>query len=743
MKKYIFLVLIATFLFVTPSYAEQRVEDVFDQLVNEEMYFKSPQSIPHVEVIDKKDVEEKADKNAHMPLFKETRLKLLNLFNKHSDINEKQVLELEKKWAKEEAERAAEEERKQWAGHMYLDYDDEKEKFDAENSDKKSEENSEDGLDKKTIDSETFVGGVKQQVTQKEMILDCDEIKYNEETNDIEAIGNPYIDFPSRGITLKADLITYNRDSNILKATGNVVITKDGVPSFGEFIQINLNEETMFMDKFETNNSGMQIKAKNVESVNGALVFNYGRMDSENSNKYVFRSRIVGPDFSKMLIDEEDRSDLFGGELSNLKISSSSISVKSNNVRDIITAKDTEVSYNGKYLFTIPSVTAYTNKHRDYFEANYPEFGSRSMLGMFAGPGLVVPTPNGSTLKLIPMVNYKGGDLGFGGAAKFKSSFHDAFIMYGSVADKIVAKGKHELDDNLYFRYGMNSFQREWFLGYRMPKYSAELIYDKSYKKRDFLAEGKDLTYRHMISGGYVHDGEWNMRTEHLKSSNIGTMRFRYMAEIYQSLYKYEDKANRKSFEFGAVMQGSAALYGTGDTQLIGRVGPRIHTQYKNWMQDIAYFASAFQDNTPLTIFDTYRYGRSNIRIHEAIRLHKYLSLGWSGWITLSDDAPNGKMFQENRFVLSLGPDDFKVNFAYDIMRKTTYITFVAAFDTKKTQVEFDKLVLKNPENLGAPKKKKETVFTSSTQDAYTKKVKPALKYAEIINIEDPDKESI
>lgn len=28
-------------------------------------------------------------------------------------------------------------------------------------------------------------------------------------------------------------------------------------------------------------------------------------------------------------------------------------------------------------------------------------------------------------------------------------------------------------------------------------------------------------------------------------------------------------------------MQGSAALYGTGDTQFIGRVGPSVHLQYK------------------------------------------------------------------------------------------------------------------------------------------------------------------
>ncbi|MFQ8626299.1 MAG: hypothetical protein ACLSA2_07460 [Candidatus Gastranaerophilaceae bacterium] len=64
--------------------------------------------------------------------------------------------------------------------------------------------------------------------------------------------------------------------------------------------------------------------------------------------------------------------------------------------------KQADVYYGDYKLFRIPSFTAHTNKGHDYFEANYPEFGSRSRIGMFAGPGFVFDVPNGAIVKAIP-----------------------------------------------------------------------------------------------------------------------------------------------------------------------------------------------------------------------------------------------------------------------------------------------------------------------------------------------------
>jgi hypothetical protein len=229
------------------------------------------------------------------------------------------------------------------------------------------------------------------------------------------------------------------------------------------------------------------------------------------------------------------------------------------------------------------------------------------------------------------------------------------------------------------------------------------------------------------------------------------------MANITQSLYNYSKPENAFYFDFSFFMQGSAAVYGTGATQFIGRMGPLAHVQYKNWMQDIAYYQTAYQDETPLPRYDAYRYGHSSVRIAEVFRLHKYLSVGWSGMVNLSDDSPNCKLFQENRFVVALGPDDLKVRIGYDFVRQTTSFGFDVAFDTKGTTVNYKRMEIKNPERLGKEDKNTRKLAFSPASLETPKEQKPAfqfgapkvkekskvLHYAQVINIEDPDKETV
>jgi len=188
-------------------------------------------------------------------------------------------------------------------------------------------------------------------------------------------------------------------------------------------------------------------------------------------------------------------------------------------------------------------------------------------------------------------------------------------------------------------------------------------------------------------------------------------------------------------------MQGSAAIYGTGDTQFVGRIGPALHTQYKYWMQDLGYFQSTYDDNSPLPRFDRYRYGKSNVYLREALRVNKYLTVAYATSLNLSDDAPNNKQFQENAFIIAVGPDDFKISFGYDFMREQTYFTLSMALDTKGSSVEYDKMEVKHPEKLGRDTKKYVKPVVFPEEIAAKKPVKRT--YAQVINIEDPNKEQL
>jgi len=732
LKKTLLILLIALTT-TLPTIGAETVENAYKQIQTMDDEFFESSFVPAAKVkVQEKNLQIETDTTnkekyvKHMPLFKKTRLRIERALRTKYDKSEAKRLEREAKIAKEDAEK--EKQRFKDLDLQYVEYDDETEQKQEIQNDETSP----------TITTE-LVGGVKEQITENQMVLDCDNIKVDEATGDIEAIGSPVLKFPAQKIELTSDKMIYNKDSNILKAIGNVVLTKDNTPVYGDFIQVNMNEESIFMDNIRAEGRAMKVRAQKVETINDKMVLSDGYMYSDKAQKFNFITRMVGPDFRKMIVDEEDRNYWITDGDSSWKVVASKVDIDASSSHDIFSVENAEVYHNDKHIFTLPSLKAYTNKEREYFEANYPELGSASRFGLFAGPGFVYRAPFGSTVKFIPLINYKN-DLGVGAAIKFKSSFNDTHIMYGSGADIFRLKGRHMLDEKLFLQYSSNAYSDDWFLGRRMAKYLAELVYTDQTVVKDMLAEGKDLTFKQRVTAAYAQESDWNMHSEHIKSSNTGTTRFRYMAEANQSLFKRIDEANRKALEFSWVMQGSAALYGTGDTQFIARMGPRLHTQYKYWMQDLTYFVSGFSDHTPMPVFDMYRYGRSNIRIVEAFRINKYLTVGWSGAITLSNDSPNGRLYQENRFMFSIGPDDFKINLGYDIMRKMSYFVVSVMMDTKNATIKFDKMEIKNAERLGQSANNDESlVFKPSVKS----ELKKELQYAEVIDIEDPSKESI
>jgi len=595
-------------------------------------------------------------------------------------------------------------------------------------------------------------GGINEEVTEKQLMLDADDVTYDDENGDVIATGRPILVIPPQNIKVIADKMVYNEDSNILKGIGNVIVIKDGMPSTGDYLEIDMNEETVIMDNLTSKTITMNTHAKKAIQKDGLLILHDGNFYSEESQIYRLTSRMAGR-FRNMIIDENNQALFFGDPSgNNITLDIDSLYVEARKSHDVIRAKGIKVYKKGKYVFKWPSLTAYTNKDRDYFEANYPEFGTKRKLGMFIGPGFTFGGPAGSVMKVIPFLNYNH-KFGFGGALKYMNTYNRTELGYGSASDIFFLKGLQRLDDNLFLQYASNTYMDEWFLGRRMPKYMAEVFYDKHYVNKDFLAEGMDLHFTHRFGFGVMEDNDRNFYGERINSNGIATTRTRYMAELRQNIYSYKNEAERLAFDFSFAMQGSAALYGTGDTQFIGRFGPRMHIQYKNWMQDVGYFISGYSDETPVPRYDKYRYGKQSVYLTEALRINKYLTVGWAGNINLSDDAPNGKMFQENAFLVSIGPDDLKITLGYDFVRQTTYFGFNVAFDTKGTTVNYKKMEIKNPERLGKKQgneNDRKLAFSPAKRPAeipVANKKAPAqkptvLEYAQVIEIEDPDKET-
>lgn len=739
MRKYLFVTLLILALTPCKVVSKELIDSPADleKTFNETFYEAPFAPLPEVEVVEGNQTKPVRG----TPVFKKVRIKITNYLREKDYQKTQELIQKEKQ---RQAELEAEDESvldkdlninfKQTKKEKKLD--DKKQKAEKVKEQPKSDE--------KTLELE---GGVKEQVTTNNIVLDADNIDYDDNKQNITATGSPILKFPQQNVVLKADKMVYNKDSNILKAYGNVELVRDGNTMYGDYMQVNMNEESAFMDNLNTKESFMTVTARKSEMIGDKIILHDGKIESKESYVLHLQSRMIGGNnFNNMIIDDDDRSsitDEVGDTAINVKAKEIHINAKKD--IDVITLKKAQINYGNYNLFTIPSITAHTNKKREFFEANYPEFGSRGKLGMYLGPGFVFDTPlqDGSTVKILPILNNKSG-LGFGGLLKYRSATNYTDLGYGSSADVFMMRGKQYFDDKLYMQYGANSYMDEWFFGPRMPKYTAELVYKDRTVVPSTIKDGLNLEFSHRFGLGYMQNNDANRHGENIAPADIGTLRTRYMAEISQSLFKYQDLEHLKYLDLALVMQGSAALYGTGDTQFVGRIGPRVHTQYKYWMQDVGFFATAYQDGTPMAMYDMYRYGHASVYLREALRVHKYLTLAWSGTLTLTGDSPNGEMFQENSFIIALGPDDFKINFGYDWVRRQTYFSFVIAMDTKGSSLEFDKMVIKNPDRLARSDKEEPElkVFDDGNQPLKSNSTKKMM-YAEVIELEDPDKEAI
>lgn len=549
-------------------------------------------------------------------------------------------------------------------------------------------------------------------VEKDQAILDCDFMEYFADRTELQADGHVVMFFPENNSTVKADKVIYNQTSNLIKAFGKVVLINDGKEMLGDYMQIDMNEENAIMDNPQTEFFQIRARAKKGYMYGDKLIQEQGSLYVTKHTMINMKANMFGPDLDRMFVEPKNKSyfmkDSHGEKF---KIKTNDLVINSKKEHDTLTLKHAEVYFNDKKIGVIPSITMHTNKNRDYVEANFPEIGTMTNMGMYAGPGFVFDTPRGSTLKVVPVLNYQSnGDnssdnaLGWGAIVKLKTATNKVDMGYGTANKTFIMSGIQKLDDKLYFQYGMNRYIDDWFMGFRMPKVLGELVYHDDFYNANFLGKDKDFNYSHRITAAYAQDGPGDGALTD-GGGFIGTTRFKYMAEAAQTLFKLsaEDESPVNA-RLELVGQGSAALYGTGDTQTIVRIGPRLHSQYKYWMQDVGYFLSGYNDKSPLAGYDAYRYGRSNAYMRESFRLCKYLTLSWLGSMNLSGDSYNGKLIQENTFFLGIGPDDVKLNIGYDTVRQQSFVEMAMHLDAKGSTVEYKKMVIKNPDTLGKNK---------------------------------------
>jgi len=541
------------------------------------------------------------------------------------------------------------------------------------------------------------------QDSSNEVVVDSEVIEYFPERFEFEAVGNAKVSVPKQGAVLNADKIVYNHDRNNIKAYGNIVLTKDNQNIYGDFIHIDLNENNAMISRPVLDNVAVRIRAKNAIVTEEKTEAFDGFVTINQKANYKFISRPVFG-FHEPMMDEVIPKNFYFKEKYDNKwrLKAKTIVIDARKDRDVATLKNADIYIKDTKLASAGNMKLYTDKEQKYMESNMLELGSLRNLGAYISPGVVIPTPNASTLKIGPALTYKS-DIGIGALGRFMTDKNRTAFGWGSSNSKFVVRGEQEITENLSLQYGVNSYLSNWFLGSRMPKYGLQFIHHKNYDIDDL-----GINFQNRFIGGLAHD--WGDR-------NFSTTKFAWQTSTGKELFRYKNEDAKFATSAGLNVQTHASLYGTGDTMGLVRTGPYLRTQYKSWQQYMAYYLGGQAGDSPF-YFDKNFYGRSNLVIGESLRISKYLTLMYTTTIVLSNDTPNNRTFQENRIYFMIGPDDVKFMIGYDMYRRNASMGFMLNVGAENSDVAFNRLILQDPQAIGKSKKQEKQKISENQKKA-------------------------
>ena len=466
-----------------------------------------------------------------------------------------------------------------------------------------------------------------------------DYLDYYPEEEKMVAKGNASVKIRGQDTTLKADLITFYKATQIIVAEKNVRIIKNQMEMKGDYVKVDLSEESALIDRPVTNIAALKIDAKDA-------------------------------------IVHTDKIDAFKG-----------VATTNEKLNLVLVAN----SFNQA---TIPSVDITTDKEMSEVETMLPEIGQNRQTGMYIGPSGLVSLPFGSTLKLSPVFAFNTTDFGGGGLIRYKSETNKTLLGYTSVKDLFIVEGQQDLFiPELKLQYTANNYANDWFMGDRLPKYSAEAIFQKS-----MILDDLDLRFTQRYAAGYVADATRGIEND----NSWGTFRAKAQGEIMKNrpIFNWKDLI---TFNYRA--QYDISQYATGETYAIVRTGPDMRLKYKRFKFFLMYLLSGIGGETPMW-FDQYYYGRNNLSGMVEYKVNKYLSVGYYASANLSKDNWDGRLMAENRLYAKFGPPDFKISFGYDTVRSRTLMDVSMLVGSENSKIDFEKLTVLDPQKLEKPKEK-------------------------------------
>ncbi len=563
-------------------------------------------------------------------------------------------------------------------------------------------------------------------------------LEYDTDKNLYTATGEVHVIVSDQGTELVADKVIYDPATELMEAEGNVVIDNKGERTYGTYAKIDLTRKSALINDPITSLDEIRVKAKQafvdpdyIQLENGKLVI--------PPKGVVQKKQYTPEDFGEddlaslamnnpLLKDQQYENQVVSQELdmdwdkegtgwrSKFRLHAKEVQVRRNeDGYDDINLVNPKFKFGKFTLARLHQMDLSHDTATGDIEYQGPDIGvDPDYGGLYFGPGWDFRLGKG-TVRFSPIMSYGTGARRRRGGQEIEDTSglgYGALLNYVSHDTKIRAGYNHKIGTpNLFMRKKLfagktrliaaaNEDYNQGFLGWERPKYIAQIADERN------LVHNEHMLIKSFASLGVAHDEffptndeDFFVETPDSEPITAGRVQLQTQIQNIKPLLKFGN--DDRYVRVGASGQMALAGYTTGDFVGVMRAGPNVLLKWGDRFTSYnRYFYAATAGETPF-VFDTYYRGRNSALSVNQYRINKYVTVGLRSRMSLSRDNSKGALFTGSSLFLLVGPEDVKLNLAYDFVRQRSFFGINYIPGNRRKTIHYDTMKIHQPINYG------------------------------------------
>lgn len=537
--------------------------------------------------------------------------------------------------------------------------------------------------------------------------LVADDTEYDQEKNTFLGTGNAVVTIAGEDSKLEADTILYDQTNQMIDARGNVRIYRDGQLTTGSSFKFKVTSDEYLIKNPDTEVQGTEVIARTGLGNKAGMLFQNGTMKMPQvihmANNAYFGPLSFGEEISQRIL----HPDAYVPAKQSFKFKARKMVYERYKDQGNFTIFGGRLVF-GHFSIPIPKFTATINSEiQNAVMPITPVLGNNlNMGGISIGPSFNRSMGKTGVFSAAPLVQIGGrsldssssnsGSVGIGARLVYTDKHINSHLAYGSVSNLLVGDFIYKFNPQLKFQSGINRFLDDGIFGLRRARYIGEVVNMKVIGSVPYISM---LTFR--SSAGWAKDNP-QLLTLTPKFAELFTQpttttvqpsAFRLQEQITAATNPLFVLGDRKVGASGYLYGGlGLRAYSSGNAMAMAQAGPIVDLFLNRARMQFGYFQSKVKGSSPF-VFDQFIQGSRSCSVGGDVKLCQFLTLGANAGYNL-----DAKLLYQRSVTAAVGPQDFKMLFSYDTLRKNNRYGFDFLFGQP---IPFQKLLLKGSPDHG------------------------------------------